>query len=410
MKERFFRIFLSQLLYQYFGASITDHSRVDFFPNCSGLTQNERLRFIAKARLTGLLVTRFFSVSSQKICMKKKISIMRRMISRGHEELKFSFEPTEILSHYNRVLKYDTNSSVLIVADEEGKVELIFPDGSRICHKMKHCVRSVAMVGTKMVIVSSLEDYSELFRITEENTLSLVDRLTHEKDANCADWHSKFGFIVTAGRDRVLKVWMPNSQNKLGCVLELKKHRSPVTKVICHHTLSLIASSCGDGNIILWVLTTDGTKILSYSILHGDNMGHPFIIFHPTKNLLFSGGRNGHLLVTDFNIDSSNHISTKSAEFEIPTLRGYYIYSISIHPILPLILIGTGGRYDEMTQNSPRLLFFSANFNKLNCTLQIPEKISGSSYYNGSTRGIFDGDDILMSNYHGRSLRRIKAI
>lgn len=105
--------------------------------------------------------------------------------------------------------------------------------------------------------------------------------------------HLPDGRLVVAGGDGEMSVWMPQSGGKL----LLERQRSiPLTDEKIRGLApdpdgKLLAVACGDGRIHI----LDTTDLNELYTLPGHDIGANSLAWHPTKPVLVSGGKDGHI-------------------------------------------------------------------------------------------------------------------
>ena len=414
--DRFFiRIFLSQFLGSFFrttcgeiGIQGIPHRQLVRLPiGVIVLTRIDMLKAIAMSSLTGLLVSRFFTLSGKRpFRQRNQFKLMMRVISRRHQ-FKFDLSPGGILTLYTRSLKYDPPTGILAIGNEGGYVIISFPDGRRISHRMPNYVAGVSILSPSLISVCGPLNHATIFTSTND-TLSHVFDLHHTNDANCACGHPVLGLIATGSRDRTVKIWSLGPQGASQC-LELREHVSHVNCVSFHPSLPWLASSSSDGKVIFTVLSPDGRNVLSSKtleahyegkILKRHHEGYTPLEFHPDpeKTLLVSAGKYGWIIIWNISIGPSNEILTEDLVFYAPTLENSWISSISIHPMYPMILLGSGHNLLEREDSVPLLICLSGDFMKVQHIMEL--KMSGIGRGNGTVRAVFLGDGTICVTYY----------
>lgn len=331
------------------------------------------------------------------------------VISRRHLQMSFDLSPGGggIRTLYTRTLKYDLSTGILAIGNERGDVIIRLPDGRRISHSMPNYVADVSILSHSLISVCGPLNHATIFTITN-NTLSHVVDLHHTNDANCACGHPVLGLIATGSRDRTVKIWSLGPKGASQC-LELREHQSHVDCVKFHPSLPWLASSSSDGKVILTVLSPDGRNVLSSKtleahyegkILKRHHEGYIPLEFHPDpeKKLLISAGKYGLIIIWSILIGPSNEILTVDLVFYAPTLEDNWISSISIHPIYPMILLGSGHNILEWENNVPLLILLSGDFMKVQHIMDL--KMSGIGRGNGTVRAVFLGDGTICVTYY----------
>jgi len=372
------------------------------------LTRIDMLKAISMSGLTGLLVSRFFTLSGKRPFMQRnQFKLMMMVISRRHQ-FKFDLSPGGILTLYTRSLRYDLPTGILAIGNERGDVIISFPDGRRISRKMPNYVANVSILSPSLISVCGPLNHVGIFRITND-TLSHVVDLHHTNDANCACGHPVLGLIATGSRDRILKIWSLGPQGASPC-LELREHESHVNCVSFHPRLPLLASSSSDGKVNLTLLSHDGSHVLSRKMLEAHYEGKRLKKHHdgytplewhpdPEKTLLISAGNYGWVFIWKLEIGLSNEILTEDLVFYAPSLKDSWVSSISIHPVYPMILLASGAfNLQELEDNVPLLICFSGDFMKVQHIM--PLKMSGIGRGNGTVRAVFLVDGTICVTYY----------
>ena len=406
---------LSDFLHQTNGG-IADGVHHSHQPNYSEefeLTRQYLLEILAMSGLRGVLVRKLFALSTRNsnyILPHVKHRLMMRIISSYHFLCKFSLKPSslglDIVSQYTRVFKYDHFYKALIVGNGSGGVFIKYNDGRLITHRMLRNITDVNIVSLDLVVVCTAENHAHVMRITPQNTLTLVVVLTHSKDVNYACCQPGSGLIATGSRDKTMKVWKLDAQKKSAICLQTLEINSPsVAKMMFHSHLPLLAFSNCNGKIWLYLLSPDGTEVLSRKILQGHCEEATNFVFHPDpkKTLLVSSGVNGRIIVWRFEINPSYEISTKYLVIDLLGLVGYWTCSISIHSSLPIVLIGSADDPYRSEKNCTKAIVFSQKFDKLRSIIGMGEGTTG-----GSVKPIFDGkNNVLCLTYNHHQIFEI---
>jgi len=393
---------------------VPHHRAIEFYSDDMEITRNYLLQMLAMSGLTGLLVRRLFALSNGNsnyippLPPYVKSRFMMRIFSSHHESMKFTLQPSSLglVSRYTRVFKYSHFYKVLIVGNGSGDVFIIFDNGRRIIHRMPRYITDVNILNSDLVVVCTADINAYVMRITPQNTLTLVVVLTHSKDVNYACCQPGSGLIATGSRDKTMKVWKLDAQKKSAICLQTLEINSPsVAKMMFHNRLPLLAFSNCDGKIWLYLLSPDGTEVLSRKILQGHCEEATNFVFHPDpkKTLLVSSGVNGRIIVWRFEINPSYEISTKYLVIDLLGLVGYWTCSISIHSSLPIVLIGFSDDPYRSEKNCTKAIFFSPQFDKLGPIIGMGEGTTG-----GSVKPIFDGENnVLCPIYNQQQLWEI---
>jgi WD40 repeat protein len=373
------------------------------------LTRSHMLEVLAMSSLTGLLIRRLFSLSSRgkTIYLRNQFRLMMRVISRRHLPMSFHLSPGGIMTLYTRSLKYDPPTGILAIGNERGDVIIRLPDGSRISHRMPNYVAGVSILSPSLISICGPLNHATIFTITND-TLSHVVDLHHTNDANCACGHPVLGLIATGSRDRTVKIWSLGPQGASQC-LDLREHQSHVDCVSFHPKLPWLASSSSDGKVIFTVLSPDGRNVLSSKtleahyegkILKRHHEGYTPLEFHPDpeKTLLISAGKYGWIIIWSISIGPSNEILTEDLVFYAPTLENSWISSISIHPMYPMILLGSGHNLLERENNVPLLICLSGDFMKVQHIMEL--KMDECGRGKGTVRSVFLPDGTIFATYY----------
>lgn len=303
------------------------------------MTRKEMLDIIA---ISGLILKIF-----ERLSWMPRSDWNRMVLSRIHVS-GMNLKPI-IMNRHVRCLHFDEKTSILAAAsDHTGRTRLFFPDASFKDFEMPRSVTNVTVLTRELIAVCSLENHALLMRRTGDNFQRIgffQHRDLKEKDSVdvcCCDPNT--GFVATADTTGHINIWRIDeitSQPILLC--ELKGHQTKVKRMNFQPNLNMLLSIGSSGEAIIWVLTEDGTSVLSSTVLTWKGKRATSFAFVPKTNKIVFGFNRPEIQFWSCEVTPDNHVVTKflfQKEFDDSQIG--WISSISFYPDFPAILIGTG--------------------------------------------------------------------
>lgn len=146
-------------------------------------------------------------------------------------------------------------------------------------------VTSLAWSADGTVLCSASSDHSiRLWDVQRGKTLRIVGR---HQDPVCSLAWSPTGYLASGGRDKVVRIWEPNSGVQV-CSLE-HKHTAIVWSVAWSHRGSLLASASADKTVRIW----DAKRKQEKMILRDHRKGVRCLSFAADDRLLASKSQDG---------------------------------------------------------------------------------------------------------------------
>jgi WD40 repeat protein len=160
---------------------------------------------------------------------------------------------------------------------------------------------SLSPGGNKMVI-NYESNKLILKRISKEENSELQG---HTGTVKAADWSNDGNYLVTGGRDSLIKIWNTGTKP----VADLKTFKAPsAIRDLAFCNADTVISANDDGSIILWVLHNSTSELL-----YSPGTEKPLCIsWNGSKKTLMAGCTNGTLLLIDV-----SHIPCKLSRFAV---------------------------------------------------------------------------------------------
>ena len=311
------------------------------------MTRKEMLDIIA---MSGLTLKIF-----ERLSWVPRSDWHRMMVSRCQVS-GMIFKPIIFKDENVRCLHYDEKTSTLAVGwDDTGNICVIREDGTCITQKMPYAVTNVRVITDDLILVCCYQNHAILCT-RDGNTFKQLGQFRHERlsdedsvDVCCREPNT--GIIATADNKGHINLWSIDATNirhpKFHC--ELKGHTRAVTQMMfLHSELNMLLSLDSSGKVIFWVLTEDGTSVLSSTVLTWKGKRATSFAFVPGTNMIVFGFSGPQIEFWSCEVNSESHVVTKFLfRKEFDDVIGW-INSISIHPDpnVPAILIGTGTHED----------------------------------------------------------------
>jgi WD40 repeat protein len=293
------------------------------------MTRKEKLHFIMMSGMIRKLVER--------------LSWMSR---RNWQQMMVSLEPIIIGDNHVSSLTFDPTTSIVTVGWNTCSIRIIFPNATFITKKMNRSVSNVTVLGPDLFGVCCYERYALILQ-RNGDTLQEIGQFRHEilseedsVDVCCCDPNT--GIIATADYSGGIKIWsIDGCHPKLHC--DLKGHTRAVTRMMFQPKSNMLLSLDSSGKAIFWVLTEDGTRVLSSTALMLREGKIKTFAFVPDTNMVVFGLNGPKIEFWSYEVNSDNQVVTNFLLQKTLEDSGIdLIKSISFHPDFPAILIGTG--------------------------------------------------------------------
>lgn len=191
-----------------------------------------------------------------------------------------------------RSLKFSKNEKYLVSGAGDGSVTLFSLVSNKIIATVSHeegWINDVAITNDAKRIFSVGGDGYLYIWVYRNNSYILEQKLLEHKDRIwCISLSNDENLIATGSDDKKVIIWKYNEiQNKFEYYNKHSAHTRWVQAVDFNYNNTLLASSGGDGKIVLW--DTENNNISS--ILTGNDDSIYSLSFSKDDNLLLSGGR-----------------------------------------------------------------------------------------------------------------------